>query len=31
MASKAIQTDNVAVTHLLQMAQELHHNNFASE
>ena len=30
-ANKAFQTDKAAVSHLLQRAQELRHNNFAPE
>jgi hypothetical protein len=29
--NKAFQTDEVAVSHLLQKAQKLRHNNFAAE
>ena len=31
MANKAFQTDKVAVSHLLQRAQKMRHNNFAAE
>ena len=30
-ANKAFQTDKVVVSHLLQMAQKMRHNNFAAE
>jgi hypothetical protein len=30
-ANKAFQTDKIAVSHLLQKAQKLRHNNFAAE
>jgi hypothetical protein len=29
--NKAFQTDKIAVSHLLQKAQKLRHNNFAAE
>jgi hypothetical protein len=29
--NKAFQTDEIAVSHLLQKAQKLRHNNFAAE
>ena len=29
--NKALQTDEIAVSHLLQTAQKLRHNNFAAE
>jgi hypothetical protein len=30
-ANKAFQTDEIAVSHLLQKAQKLRHSNFAAE